>query len=63
MNLAANRLLPLILDERRSMIYDTWRHSGDAQQRELLWHALRQLDELVGAINDAIRKHGGSRDG
>ena len=61
MELERNQLLPLILDHRRQTIIDQWRMASDTGQRELHWHALRQLDELAGAINDAIREHGGSR--
>lgn len=61
MALARNRLLPLILEQRRDQIYETWRNAGNTEQRELQWHALRQLDELAGAIENAIREHGGSR--
>jgi hypothetical protein len=59
--LAGNRLLPLILEQRREAIFNTWRQATDRDMREQQWFALRQLDELAGAIDDAIRDHGGSR--
>lgn len=59
--LAKNRLLPMVLEQRRDTIFETWRQCTDPERREQHWHALRQLDELAGAINDAIREHGGSQ--
>jgi hypothetical protein len=59
--LAANRLLPMILEKRRDHIYTTWRQANDPVLREQQWHALRQLDELAGAIEDGVREYGGSR--
>ena len=58
--LAANRLLPLILEHRRETILETWQQAEDPEKREQLWHGLRQLDELAGAIENGIREHSGS---
>lgn len=59
--LAANRLLPMILAQRRDEIFETWQQCEEPERREQLWFSLRQLDQLAGAIEDAIREYGGSR--
>lgn len=59
--LAANRLLPMVLEQRRNTLIETWQRTPTVEKREELWHALRQLDELAGAIDNAIREHGGNR--
>ena len=51
----------MILADRRDQIFGTWRNATDTRERENQWYALRQLDELAGAIKDAIREYGGSR--
>ena len=61
MALQDNQLLPMILAQRRDHIFNTWLQANDPALREQQWHALRQLDELAGAIEDAIREYGGSR--
>lgn len=62
MELAANRLLPLILEQRRKHLFESWQIAGYTEKREELWYALRELDALAGAINDAIREYGDSRE-
>ena len=59
--LAKNRLLPMVLEQRAEQIYDSWKHAQTTDEREQLWAAMRELQLLAGAINDAIREHGGSR--
>ena len=60
-SLKANRLLPLVMEARRNEIYERWAAATEPVLREQQWHALRQLDELAGAIDNAIREPGGSR--
>ena len=59
--LAENKLLTVILSNRKNDVTAAWRQCSDPAEREQYWHAQRQVDELVGAIEDGIRKHGGSR--
>ncbi len=59
--LAESNLLTLILRKRSSDVIAAWQQSSDPIQREELWHAQRQVKELVGAIENGIREHGGSR--
>ena len=61
MALQDNQLLPMILAQRREHIIETWQRASDPALREQQWQALRQLDELAGAIENGIREHGGSR--
>ena len=60
MELAENNLLTVILQTRKNDVVDAWRQSSDVDTREQLWHAQRQITELVGAIQDAIREYSGS---
>ena len=60
-DLAENKLLTVILRNQTNDTIAAWRQSDSPAQREQHWHALRQLDKLAGAIDDAIREHGGSR--
>jgi len=55
--LQANKLLPAILKTREAALIDTWRLATNTEERESAWQALRQLDLLAGAIEDAIREH------
>lgn len=59
-NLAANRLLPLIFSNRRQTIIERWQLATTTDAREREWLALKELDTLAGAIDDGIRKHGGT---
>ena len=62
MELAENKLLTLILRRRENDILETWKQAATPQLREQQWIAQRELDNLAGAIDAAIREHGGSRD-
>ena len=55
-SLQQNKLLPEILDKRKADIISQWRVAGTTQDREEAWQALRQLDLLAGAIDNAIRR-------
>ena len=59
--LAESKLLTLILRKRSTDVTEAWQQSSDPATREELWHAQRQVDELAGAIENAIREYGGSR--
>ena len=59
--LAGNKLLPLILQARAELIIEAWKRESSVELRERHWQALKQLEELAGAIDAAIREHGGSR--
>ena len=59
--LAESKLLAKILRKRSNDVTAAWQQNSDPLQREQLWHAQRQVEELAGAIEDAIREHGGSR--
>ena len=54
--LAQNSLLQRVLDQRKADILQQWQACTDAQEREVLWQAQRQLELLAGAIADAIRR-------
>ena len=58
--LKTNQLLPEILKHREDDLIQQWRGSATTDARETAWQALRELDLLAGAIEDAIREH--SRD-
>lgn len=62
MELAQSKLLTKVLRKRHNEIIEAWQLCNDPDEREQHWHAQRQLKELAGAIEDAIREHGGSRD-
>lgn len=57
--LANNALLRVILDTRVEDLKETWERSGKIEEREHCWEAVRQVRELDGAIDNAIREHGG----
>ena len=59
--LARNKLLPMILARRQNDLFEAWKIAHDLQKREVLWIAFRESDSLAGAIENAIREHGGSR--
>ena len=59
--LTENKLLTKILRNRSNEIAAAWRQCSDPTQRDQYWHAQHQLELLVGAIEDGIREHGGSR--
>ena len=59
--LMENKLLTKILRDRKNELITAWRQCSDPEARDQYWHAQRQLDVLAGAIEDAIREHGGSR--
>ena len=50
-----NPLLNEILKQREAELIAKWRMATTLPDREQTWHALRQLDLLAGAIEDAIR--------
>lgn len=52
-----NQLLKEILSSREKDLIQQWRGSAEVVDREKAWTALRELDLLAGAIDDAIRKH------
>lgn len=58
--LAKNLLLPEILKNREQQIIERWRMAPNTDAREREWQALRQLEELAGAIEDATREYSGS---
>ena len=53
--LAKNKLLPTILEQRRNEMLEKWKMCPDPAQREQIWHGQNQLEELAGAIDNAIR--------
>ncbi len=55
--LKSNQLLRAILTERETELIQIWRLGTTPDVREHAWLALRELDILAGAIEDAIRKH------
>ncbi len=55
-----NQLLPLILKQREADLIALWRGSADTTEQMRVWKALRELDTLAGAIEDAIREHSDS---
>lgn len=54
--LARNPLLIQVLDQRKNDIVQRWQSCETAQGREDAWQALRQLELLAGAIQDAIKR-------
>lgn len=55
--LQTNKLLPLVLAKIETDLICKWRSSGTIDDRENAWHALRQLDIIAGAIENAIKEH------
>jgi hypothetical protein len=51
--------LAAILKERETDLIQQWRGSATTELRENAWQALRELDLLAGAIENAITEHGG----
>ena len=61
--LKTNKLLPGILDGLRQEIVDRWKLEDDAIKGRELWIAQRQLEKLIGHINDECTRilNGGSQ--
>jgi hypothetical protein len=53
--LEGNPLLAEILNRREQLLIQRWRMADSTLDRERCWHGIKQLEELAGAIEDAIR--------